>query len=426
MGESAKYIRAVASKTNGVKTNAPEQYGDRQKQIYSKSTRRFAKERAKYSSDFVLAQIQGLGADFYEYAPKYIRLDDITQNSVYSSRRADDYKQILIADGETDYLPIGAKIVTMGNTWLTVNPRNMSSVNANAIIARCNASYNSYDEYGNVITEPIVVEKVSMLGNDVETENNMVLMEGYFNITAQNNDNTEKLYENARIILGKKAYHLTGFTDFIQEFTGDRESNHLITFTARVEEPTELDDITEHFIANGKKFTFGAEINGESKVYGQTTLTADFLVNGEVSELPCDWIWQSSNEDVATVDNGVVTVTGAGESEITATLSQNPAIAASHMIVAESAPSAPYVAFIGATQDTIKQFSSATYTAAYFDGEQTEEPITWSLSPTSAALLKTNGNTATVTCLKPSRSSVVLTAACNGKTAITKIELEGY
>ena len=62
---------------------------------------------------------------------------------------------------------------------------------ATSVVARCNATYNSYDYYGNIIVEPIVVEKYTMSNNDNDNSINLVLMDGYFNITCQLNENTK-------------------------------------------------------------------------------------------------------------------------------------------------------------------------------------------------------------------------------------------
>lgn len=350
MNDSQKYIKNLIFGNDGSKVvqNTPEQYNSRQKQYLADRTARYASERAYLASDYMQADIQGLLPYFYDYTTLNIRLADILSPSANATKKMDDYKQVLIPNREFDYLPIGAKINTMGSTWIVINPSNISSVSANAVVARCNATYNSYDYYGNIIVEPIVVEKYTMSNNDNDNSINLVLMDGYFNITCQLNDNTRNLGINKRIILGDKPYHITGFTDFIQEFTytpytdngatvefvvdeetGElsvvypqnyksptftmispnlyqigqtdkcvfikdgkaylREKNkyktHLITFTARIDEPTESDDLVMG-IANGKNYIVSAELNGQTElIAGQAMiLTPDLLINGKKVE----------------------------------------------------------------------------------------------------------------------------------------------
>ncbi len=284
MANNAKqYMRSVVAFSGGMSlpTNAPPQYGDRHRQYLRERTAIFARERAYLASDFTEASCQGLSEDFFAYRALGVRLADIASETAGAIRRSDDYKQVLFADPSVGYFPIGAKMIAMGSVWLCINPTNLSSASPTAVVARCNASYNAYDAYGNIVTEPLIVERCTMSGNSHRTSDNIVMMDGSFNVICQRNENTLRLGENKRIILGNRPYHITGFADFAQEFTGDRDSVRLLTFTVRVEEPTESDDM-EAFIADGKSLCFSAFIEGESRLsVGQVTdFSAYFAVNG--------------------------------------------------------------------------------------------------------------------------------------------------
>lgn len=330
---SEKYIQSVALQSGtgiGPVSNTPIQYGNRQHQYLAHRTEQYIKARAKYSSDFVQANVQGLFKDdFYRYASTFIRLADIAAQSANGSKNVDDVKVILFSEPSIDYFPIGAKIQTMGSTWICTNPSNISSVHSTAVVQRCNAAYSLYDYYGNIVTEPIIVEKTAMSSNDNGTPQNLVMMEGYFTVICQLNKYTRQLGQNQRIILGSKAYFITGFTDFIQEFTGDYDSVHLLRFSIRIEEPTDNDDLVNH-IANGNNYSFYAQIQGTDNlaVGAEATLNAYFIKNGitvEVTEEhPLTWIWESSDESIATVDdNGKVTGVSEGTVTITARLLQS-------------------------------------------------------------------------------------------------------
>ena len=330
--QTEKYIKDMAfsagvSAPANLPLNKPSQYNDRQHQYMARQTVKYVDDRAKYASDYVKARVQGLARDdFYTWLTTFIRLADIAALSASASKNIDDIKVILFKEPSIDYFPIGAKIETMGSTWLCTNPSNLSSVHGTAIVQRCNAAYNSYDYYGNIVTEPIVVEKALMASNDNNSPQNIVLMDGYFNVTCQLNDNTKWLGQNQRLILGSKAYHITGYTDFIQEFTGDYESIHILKFTIRVEEPTVDDDMVNH-IANGHNYTFEAQIYGADtvRVGEPSQLNAVFIKNGSAvsptQEHPQTWVWESANEAIATVDeNGILTALSPGETIVTARL----------------------------------------------------------------------------------------------------------
>ena len=439
---SEKYIQGVTLQSGGVggsifpTTNTPTQYGNRQRQYLARRTEQFIKERAKYSSDYVQANVQGLFTDdFYRYVSTSIRLADIAAQSASGSKNVDDVKVILFAEPSIDYFPIGAKIRTMGSTWICTNPSNISSVHSTAVVQRCNAAYCLYDYYGNIVTEPIIVEKVTMASTANSTPENLVMMEGYFNVTCQLNEHTRHLGQNQRLILGSKAYHITGFTDFIQEFTGDYDSVHILRFSIRIEEPNESDDLINH-IENGKNYTFAAELSGADNIkVGETAqLTAHFIKNGKEAEgtenNPLTWEWQSSAPDVAEVGgDGTVTAKAAGNAVITAVLSQNKAITASLDIIVEATQTTPYVAFIGVVPTEIEQYSMATLTAGYYEGgELTENLVTWTFEGAGTSYYSgtVEGNSVTILCLGQCDTPLKVTAIYNGISVSTEIILEGY
>jgi hypothetical protein len=320
-----------------------------------------------------------------------------------------------------------------------INPSNIGSEATKTVVVWCNTSYNSYDPYGNVVTEPIYVERTNMMGNDNESKLNLVLMDGYFNVTCQLNENTEKLNQNKRFILGKKPYYITGFTDFIQEFSGDRESVHLLNFTARIEEPTELDDVSENFIANGNAYIFGSKIVAPSQmsVGDSVEICAYFTLNGADVEStvanPIDWIFRSSNKRIADFDDSESPSTllckAIGETTIQAKLAQNPDIKSEAVISVTSAEKASYVAFSGVSEGAIKQYSSATYTASYFEnGVETDETVNWIVSGAEEEDYETviDGNSITVRCLSASAAPLTLTASYGLYSASVSVVLEGY
>ena len=219
-------------------SNAPYAFADRQKRYLADRNRKFDEKRSYLSSDFFSASVQGLTDDFFAYTNTNIRLADLERSA---SRTADDIKEFLIPD--FSYIALGAKIECMGNIFLVTHPRNISSPICTGICERCNTSYNDYDGEGRLISEPIILKNISMKENDNTSPQNLVLPSGYFEITCQKNQNTERLFRNKRIVIGSKVYFITGVTDFIREFTFDTDSERLMTFTARLEEKTVFDSI---------------------------------------------------------------------------------------------------------------------------------------------------------------------------------------
>lgn len=434
---SEKYIQGAILQGGGIpqgKTNVPTKYADRQGQHLAIRTQQFTEARAKYSSDFVEARVQGLLEDFYEYTTTFMRLSDVRSNSS-ATTQIDDFKTILFEDREIEYFPIGAKVETMGNVWLCANPSNISGAQATAIIRRCNASFNYYDYYGNIMTEPLVIDKVAMQGNDNVAPSDQVLLNGYFNAMCQLNEVTKRELDTDKIIiLGSKAFKVTGFTDFIQEFTGDYDSSHILNFSLRIQEPTENDDIKNR-IAGGKLRSFKADIIGEKELNQNATvkLAAIFIKDAQTvvptDEYPITWLWESSDTEFAEVDeNGVVFGKGVGTVQITAKLAQNTAISAVAELVIKETDFKPYVAFTSVVPSAVEQYESVTVTAAYFENaQQTDKVVSWSFSGANKKNYKaiTNENSLTIYCIGADNTPLKVTAECEEQFLSFELILEG-
>lgn len=439
MSDSQQYINNISalSSTSGSYSNAPEQYNTRMRQYMTERNRIFYERRSYLASDYVSAEVQGLTSNFYDYSNTYIRLSDVSTSNVTSldSKKMDDFKRILFSDRSIDYFPIGAKVITMGSTWLSINPYLLSSPGTQSVIARCNTVYCTYDEYGNIIQEPMVMYRYSMLSNRNEGPLDLVLMAGYFNIICQKNAVTEQLGENSRMILGRKAYTITGYSDFTDEFTGDFDSEHILSFTVRVEEPIADDDLTNR-IANGLTYSFAANLSGNTQyTVGQTgTVNPVFIANGQQSSenIPVNWTYTSSAPDIVSIDqNGNVKAVSAGHAQITANLVQNPSISAELMLDVSESSTPAYVAFNGVICDYINQNETVIYKAAYYNnGNETEEPLQWTFSgpeaSTYGAEVSLDGKSVQITCFNPSETSLTISAAYNNENATINVKLQGY
>ena len=439
MNDSQKYIKSVSHPAiQQVKTNAPPQFKDRQRQYLADRRTLFDEARDYLAVDYVKARVQGLNPDdFFAWTETEIRLSDVSTQSVtaFDSKEYDNFKEILFRSRAIDYVPIGAYVETMGSIWMVVNPGNMSSPTTNAIIARCRAHWTFYDDYGNIRWEPLVIDRQTMLSNRNESPDNLVLMEGYFNVKCQKNANTVRLRDNQRMILGSYAYHITGYTDFFEEFTGDDESSHIINITVRREEPEEHDDLVNH-IADGLMYTWAASITGSASVPagGTTTLTAHLTRNGEnvpeSVDLPQTWEWSASDENVLTVaSDGSVSGIAEGSAEVTAILKENPDLTARFTISVQSGSSD--VRFVGTVPPMIAQYMSATIHAVYeVNGEATDTPLTWEFNGAKpedyTAAVSEDGRSCVVTCNSPSAVPLIITVSHEDLSSTVSVKLLGY
>lgn len=387
ISDAIKNGRLTGGGLPAFRSNAPDQYADRLHQYYESETKAFRERYLRYGNDFMEAQVQGLDlSDPFGWRAERIRMADVVRPTAAIQRGFDDYKSVIFENPTIDYLKPGTKIVAMGSTWLVTNPQNVSSGGGIAVVQRCNTTWNFLDWYGNIVSEPIVVENLRAYSSETDPQENTLINKGYFNVIAQYNAGTAQMNTNTRMILGTGGYRVTGYADFFQEFTGDYSSVDILKFTIRYEEPNaQIDDIANH-VANGKTFAWGITIDGPTTMVASqevqiTAASQRMGVDVESSEEhPISYLWQSDNDSVATVDeNGLVTAVGEGEAVITATLEQNPDILQS-MTIAVSAALADEVRFTSTVPDSMDAWTDAIITAAYFeDGAETAEPLTWSV-----------------------------------------------
>lgn len=416
--------------------NEPMQYDGRQRQYFSPESRTFTQAMARYSSDFVEAQVQGLDeADPFKWQTRMIRMADVVKPTAAIQRNFDDYKMILFADRDIEYITPGSKIVAMGSTWLAINPLNVSGSDGASVIRRCNAVWNFYDYYGNVVSEPMVVENTRANANDNDTQQTIQISKGYFNVICQYNENTRQIDTNTRMILGTGAYRVTGYSDFETEFTGDYSSIRTLSFSIRYEEANSVIDDMENHVAGGKSFSWVVSVSGPASMHpnGTAQFTAQCVRNGETvhstTENPISYIWESSDESVVTVDDfGIVTAVGTGSATIRVKVSQNTALHENYGITVTK--SADGVEFTSMPPVRLGAYETACVTAAYFeDGQEQPDALTWTFTGADAnaysAVVDTDGKTVCIDCYGYSELPLIVTAGYGVYTARATILLEG-
>ena len=421
------------------KAYCPKQYGSKQYEYFNYETRTFHQEYAKYASDYVDAEVQGLDPERpFDYVKCHLRLAEIVKPSGSIEGNFDSYKYVMMREREYEYMRKGAKVITMGNTWLVLNPANMSN-GESAVIQRCDVTWNYLDYYGNVCREPMAIDTLLMRASTPDSQRSTMITKGYFNAMIQYNEATKQLFTNSRLIMGSSAYMLTGFSDFIQEFTDELDTLGLMRFALRYEEPNDAIDDMVNKVAGGKTFAWKITIAGDATVNtGDTAqLTASSKrISGEHEEVvvpseehPVEYIWSSSDEDVATVDeNGTVTAVSAGTATIKATLAQNEDKYQDFELLVEDIDTDPHVEFTRTYPKSISYGTTLEMTAAYYvNGKATEDLVTWKIEggDEEAYTFSVDGNTAYLKCWGGSVEPVRVSAEREGQGVSTTIYLEG-
>lgn len=415
-------------------SNRPRQFDDRKNPYFADATGRFIAEFSRYATNHTAARMQGLNnSDFYAWSEQLLRLADVNKRGGAIDRPTDGYKEFLVEAHEIEYVPEGAKVETMGSVWLVTNPANISGAVGSGIMRRCNATWNHRDWYGNLKKEPMVVEKAAMNAAKNDAQETVLIMQGYFNIIMQYNDETAELDVNSRLMLGRSAFQITGYADVSEEFTGDVESVHLLNFTARLIEPDREKDDLKNRVANAYPFHWEVRVTGMPAMSGGTAaqFTAQSTRNGEPADNdaahPVHYLWESSDESVCMVDaDGNVTAVGTGSCTIKAVVAENRSISGHIAVTVEE--NFTGVRFIGALPERLRPYESAEIGAVYVeDGVETDKVLTWKFAGEPDAFsAEVDGNRVTVRCWSGSEIPLAVTAAYGEATANGTMVLEGY
>lgn len=419
---------AISNGHNGYishSTNEPYTDGSQQ-QYFSNITKAFYENTLQYASNFVVAQVQGVDYnDFYAYTPLRIRVADVIDPTTGNNLGA-DWQRIIIENGNIDFIPRGAKVVFGGKTWLVTNPDNVESVMGTSVIRRCNAIWHYLDDYGNVQSEPFCYGNGA---GDMATTNDvketMILVNGYQHSVMQLNPSTSVLTHNYRIVLGNSAFAIHTIQNFVQEFTEDEGSTHIQFFDLYRTEPLDIDDMVNK-VAGGNAFSWTVSIdNVESVAPGSETQLNAVSTKGEtpVTGLPINYLWQSSDEQVATVDeNGVLKAISEGTTTITCTLQQNGKFFDT-MTVTVSAEKIGKLEWAYDIPSSVVQYQEANVTAICPEG--TVEYSFGGADPSCYQAQDIDGNML-VTCYQASDIPLIVTAVCGDQTIQKSIVLEGW
>lgn len=425
--------------TSGPHKNTPAQYGDKKTPYYADVTEIFTQEYARYASDYMGGTLQYFdenGGMVFEDVT--FRFANVVNPSAAIQRHFDDYKIVLFDQRKFDYLQPGAKLVTMGSTWIAFNPDNISSTVANGIFRRCNAVWNYLDFWGNVVSEPIIVEPERANASTPDAQNSQRISTGYYNVICQYNDFTRQVNDNTRIILGSKSYEVTGYGDFSTEFTGDYSTLRLLSFSIRVQAKNDVTDDMANHVAGGLAFDYKATIYGlDSVTIGKnTTYSVVSFRNGEQLPMTGDeapvYTFSVDNAFAATITTGGnLTALQAGTVTITATLAQNPNIQATKEVEIIGVGSAG-IRFRSQIPTSAEPYTSFEITAGIYDSGGnfvSSDYVDWTLSGAneSAYSYAVNRNTITVNVFGYSATPLVITASKGALTPVSaSVELCGW
>lgn len=293
------------------------------------AARRMLEKMAPYATDFFEAEIQGLDPeDFWKTGWYEIRAaGSFPSASISENSKNNDWKTITFRRRDIDYIPTGAKVWFWKSCWLAYNPDNIGGAFSTAVVRRCNRNWKRYDYYGNILSEPFVVERNATRANANEYNIYQGLPDHYNNCVMQYNPQTMDLRENDRIVMGQAVYAVRGLSDYILDFSTDESSVRLLYFSLYFQQPTERDDMTLG-IADGKAFSWTISVDGPRELReGQTAqFTPSSLRCGQAPDREVSYLWESLSPGLTVDETGSVTAVSLGDGAVRCSLEQNPGI----------------------------------------------------------------------------------------------------
>lgn len=466
---------SYTGRINRYKTNAPSQYKDRKHQYLADETRIYSELYDRFSSDYVEAWVQGLqtgefnvqqaeiGDEAYQDNQGYVHLPDdgdgVNDLSLYGFTKVhlrladvvtgtsaigtvyDNYKMVEIAERQYTYIRRGAKIITMGNTWLAINPDNMSGIQGHAVIERCDNTWNYLDFYGNVQHEPVCVDRLDMRGVDPDSQRSTMINTGYYAIKLQDNEQTRQLGNNSRLYVGRNCFRIAGYAEISREFTYEEDTVNMVIFRAMLEEPNLAIDDMENFVAGAKTFAWDISISGEPMLMvGQTVdfAASSVRTSEEHTEAvdpsekhPLTYIWETSDAEIASVTpTGSVAGISEGTATITCYLAQNPSQRQEFNIEVQGDMTAPHLAFTTTIPERLGLYQSAVISAKYYENGAAipTASFQWSFAGAdkeSYTVEYDDIDTAIVKCWSGSVYPLEITVSYEGQSISTSIDLEG-
>ena len=240
----------------------------------------------------------------------------------------DDY-QVFIFTPDFPEPFYGMKFKWGRNYYLVINVDKGSGLSTSAEVRRCNNTLRFFDENGNKIYEPCILDQVLRFTNNNDT---MTIVTGKAEqyIWCQRNSRTIKIKPNDRFLFGVPEQRIGfrvyagGFGNSLNTITGDDKSPTLTQFYVEEYEMNyQLDDMENGF-ANAERFEYSIDIS-ENNTYYDVGATADLSATVYRGKEVVDEkvLWFSSDNDIVSIEDGKLTAIAPGEVTLSAIMADN-------------------------------------------------------------------------------------------------------
>ena len=261
----------------------------------------------------------------------FIKIDKVRVDTVLDYNTGiilgDDYKTFIFTPDFPVQPYYGMKFRWMDSYWLVINTNSYASMAVSAEVRRCNNVLRFFDDKGERIYEPCILDYTLRFADNEDTMT-ITVGNGEQKVWCQRNIRTTKIQANNRFLFGtpeqRVAFRLYGggTKNYLNGVTMDDNSPTLTEFYLDHYEINPLFDDLENGFADAFLNEVTININSITsplKVGENIVLNAD-VYKGMQQQFDVDIVWSTSNNDIVSITDGIATAHMVGEVEIKASI----------------------------------------------------------------------------------------------------------
>lgn len=297
----------------------------------------------------------------------------------------DDYKTFIFAP-EFEVQPYyGMKFRWQGSYWLVINTNSYASLPVSAEVRRCNNVLRFFNEKGERVYEPCIMDYTLRFANNEDTMT-IAIGNGEQKVWCQRNSRTQLIQPNERFLFGtpeqRVAFRLYagGVKNYLNGVTMDDSSPTITEFYVDHYEINPLFDDLENGFANAYLNEVTIALNDvEPKMnIGDKDIVSAIVKRGNTILDNVNIEWLSSDNDVVSVSDGVITANSLGDAVITVTISDTNISTTVQVSVVEEEVDDVYELLVSPDKDYVLQGVSETFVVdLYKNGVKQPDVVTF-------------------------------------------------
>ena len=286
--------------------------------------------------DFGFDNAPNVVYDEIEYEQTYgendfVKLDKVRVDTILDYNTGiilgDDYKNFVFAPDFPIQPYYGMKFRWKDSYWLVINTNSYASMATSAEVRRCNNVLRFFDNNGERIYEPCILDYTLRFANNEDTMT-ITVGNGEQKVWCQRNKRTVQIKANDRFLFGtpeqRVAFRLYGggAKNYLNAITMDDNSPTITEFYLDHYEINPLFDDLENGFADAYLNEVTIKINNlsSSLSVGESDVLEASVYKGNKEIADVDIIWSISDDNVLDINDNIITAKSIGSATITASI----------------------------------------------------------------------------------------------------------